>query len=59
LEGSVQRTADRIRITTQLIDATTGYHLWSERYDRDLEDIFAVQDDITMEIMKAMQVKLT
>jgi TolB-like protein/class 3 adenylate cyclase len=59
LEGSVQRTADRIRITTQLIDATTGYHLWSERYDRDPEDIFAVQDDITMEIMKAMQVKLT
>jgi adenylate cyclase len=59
LEGSVQRTADRIRITAQLIDATTGHHVWSERYDRDPEDIFAVQDDITMEIMKAMQVKLT
>jgi len=59
LEGSVQRTADRIRITAQLIDATTGHHLWSERYDRNLEDIFAIQDDITMEIMKAMQVKLT
>jgi adenylate cyclase len=59
LEGSVQKTADRIRITAQLIDATTGHHLWSERYDRDPEDIFAVQDDITMEIMKAMQVKLS
>jgi len=59
LEGSVQKTADRIRITAQLIDATTGHHLWSERYDRDLGDIFAIQDDITMEIMKAMQVKLT
>jgi TolB-like protein len=59
LEGSVQKTPDRIRITAQLIDATTGHHLWSERYDRDLEDIFAIQDDITMEIMKAMQVKLT
>jgi len=59
LEGSVQRTANRIRITAQLIDAITGHHLWSERYDRDPEDIFAIQDDITMEIMKAMQVKLT
>jgi adenylate cyclase len=59
LEGSVQRTADRIRITVQLIDAIRGHHLWSERYDRDLQDIFAIQDDITMEIMKAMRVKLT
>jgi adenylate cyclase len=59
LEGSVQKTADRIRITAQLIDATTGHHLWSERYDREPGDIFAIQDDITMEIMKAMQVKLT
>jgi adenylate cyclase len=58
LEGSVQKTADRIRITTQLIDATKGHHLWSERYDRDLEDIFAIQDDITMETMKAMRVEL-
>jgi adenylate cyclase len=58
LEGSVQKTTDRIRITTQLIDATTGRHLWSERYDRDLKDIFAIQDDITMETMKAMRVEL-
>jgi adenylate cyclase len=59
LEGSVQKTTDRIRITAQLIDATTGHHIWSERYDRDLEDIFGIQDDITMEIMKAMNVELT
>jgi adenylate cyclase len=58
LEGGVQKTTDRIRITTQLIDATTGHHLWSKRYDRDLKDIFAIQDDITMEIMKAMSVEL-
>ena len=59
LEGSVQRAGDRLRITAQLIDATTGNHLWSERYDRDLKDIFAVQDDITKNIIMAMQVKLT
>ncbi len=58
LEGSVQRTADRIRITVQLIDATTGHHLWAGRYDRDLEDIFAIQDQITLKIMKAMRVEL-
>jgi adenylate cyclase len=58
LEGSVQKTSDRIRITAQLIDATTGHHVWSESYDRDPEDIFAVQDDISMEIMKAMRVEL-
>jgi adenylate cyclase len=59
LEGSVQRAGDRLRVTAQLIDATTGNHLWSERYDRDLKDIFAVQDEITKEIITAMQVKLT
>ncbi len=59
LEGSVQKTVDRIRITAQLIDATTGHHLWSERYNREPGDIFVIQDDITMEIMKAMQVKLS
>jgi TolB-like protein/Tfp pilus assembly protein PilF len=58
LEGSVRKAADRVRITAQLIDATTGHHVWSERYDRNLEDIFAIQDDITLEIMKAMHVKL-
>jgi len=46
LEGSVQRAGDRVRITAQLIDATTDYHMWAESYDRDLSDIFALQDDI-------------
>jgi adenylate cyclase len=59
LEGSVQRSADRIRINAQLIDALTGHHLWAERYDRDLKDIFALQDEITMKILTATQVKLT
>jgi adenylate cyclase len=59
LEGSVQKTADRIRVTAQLIDAIKGHHLWAESYDRDLKDIFAVQDVITFEILKALQVKLT
>ena len=58
LEGSVRKSEDRIRITAQLIDATTGHHLWSERYDRDLKDIFAVQDEITMKIITALQVEL-
>ena len=59
LEGSVRKVGDRVRITAQLIDATTGYHLWAERYDRDLKDIFALQDEITMKILLALQVKLT
>jgi adenylate cyclase len=59
LEGSVQRSGNRIRVTAQLIDAITGNHLWAERYDRDLKDIFAVQDEITGRILGAMQVKLT
>jgi adenylate cyclase len=58
LEGSVQRTADRIRVTAQLIDATTGHHVWSERYDREQEDIFDIQDDLTMEITKALGIEL-
>jgi adenylate cyclase len=59
LEGSVQKSGDRVRITAQLVDATTGKHLWAEKYDRDLKDIFALQDEITMKIITAMQVKLT
>ena len=58
LEGSVQRSADRVRITAQLIDALTGNHLWAERYERDLKDRFAVQDEVTLKILKAMQVKM-
>ena len=59
LEGSVQRSADRIRITAQLIDALTGHHIWAEHYDRDVKDIFALQDEITLKILTATRVKLT
>ena len=59
LEGSVRSSDKRVRITAQLIDSMTGHHLWAERYDRQMEDIFAIQDDITMKIMIALQVKLT
>jgi len=59
LEGSVQKAGDRLRVTAQLIDATTGNHIWAERYDRELKDIFALQDDVTQKIITAMQVKLT
>ena len=59
LEGSVQRSGERVRITAQLIDALTANHLWAEQYDRDLKDIFAVQDEITMKILISLRVKLT
>jgi adenylate cyclase len=59
LEGSVQRYGDSLRITAQFIDALTGHHLWSERYDRELENIFTLQDEITIEIITALQVQLT
>jgi len=59
LEGSFQKSGDRVRITAQLIDAIKGNHLWSETYDRDLKDIFALQDDITKKILTGLQVKLT
>ena len=54
LEGSVRKAADRVRITAQLIDALTGHHIWAERYDRELDDIFAVQDEITEAIASAV-----
>jgi len=59
LEGSVQRAGDRVRVTTQLIEALTGHHLWSERYDRSLKDIFDLQDEITMKILTELRVKIT
>jgi len=59
LEGSVKKSGDKIRITAQLVDALNGHHLWAKRYDRNLDDIFAVQDEITKKIITAMQVKLT
>ncbi len=59
LEGSVRKVADRIRINAQLIDATTGGHLWAERYDGNLGDVFSLQDKITRKIVMALAVKLT
>ena len=59
LEGSVRKSGNRIRITAQLIDAQDGTHLWAERYDRAMDDIFAVQDEITLMLATEMQVKLT
>jgi len=59
LEGSVQRSGDRVRITAQFIDALKGHHLWSERYDRDPKDLFAIEDDITKKIITALEVILT
>ncbi len=59
LEGSVRKAGGRVRITAQLIEGTTGGHLWAERYDRDLTDIFAVQDEVTQAIVTALKVTLT
>ena len=59
LEGSVRRSTDRLRITAQLIDATDGKHVWAERYDRRLQDIFDIQDELTKEIVTALRIKLT
>lgn len=59
LEGSVRKAGERVRITAQLIDAASDSHLWSETYDRDMKDVFAIQDDIAHSIVKAMQVTLT
>ena len=58
LEGSVRKAGNRVRITAQLADGESGGHLWAERYDRDLEDIFAVQDDVTQQIVAALEVTL-
>ncbi|MEE8396221.1 MAG: tetratricopeptide repeat protein [bacterium] len=58
LEGSVRKAGNRVRITAQLVEAETGNHLWAERYDRNIDDIFALQDEITNEIVTALDVKL-
>ncbi len=58
LEGSVRRAGDRVRVTAQLIEAATDRHLWSESYDRDLEDIFEVQSDVAVEIARALETEL-
>jgi adenylate cyclase len=59
LEGSIRRAGNRVRITAQLIDVTNGAHLWADRYDRDLTDVFAVQDDVTRRIVDALKVTLS
>jgi adenylate cyclase len=59
LEGSVQRAGEQVRIVAQLIDATTGGHLWSQRYDRPLKDIFALQDELVQQIVTTLKLQLT
>ncbi len=59
LEGSVRKAGNRLRITAQLIKVSDGYHLWSERYDREMEDVFAIQDEIAQSIVKALRVMLS
>ncbi len=58
LEGSLRKAGNRVRVTSQLIDATTGNHIWAERYDRELDDIFALQDVITETIVAAIEPEL-
>ncbi len=59
LEGSVRKIGNRVRITAQLVEASSGRHLWAERYDRELTDVFAVQDEVTASIVDALEVSLT
>jgi len=59
VEGSVRKAGNRLRITAQLINVADGYHLWSERYDRELEDVFAIQDEIAKNIVRALEIKLS
>ena len=58
LEGSVQRAGNKIRVTAQLIDVGNGFHLWSGNFDRDLDDVFAIQDEIAHEVVAALKVSL-
>ena len=59
VEGSVRKAGNRLRITAQLINVADGYHLWSERYDRKLEDVFAIQDEIAKNIVQALEIRLS
>jgi adenylate cyclase len=59
LEGSIQKSGNRIRISAQLIDAKNGHHLWAEKFDKDLQDIFKLQDDVIKKIAMALEIKLT
>jgi len=58
LEGSVRKSAGKVRIAGQLIDAVTGAHIWADRFERDLTDVFAVQDELTVAVVSAIQPKL-
>src|SRR4029079_13918164 len=58
LEGSVRKASGKVRITGQLIDAVTGAHIWADRFERDLTDIFALQDEVTVAVVSAIQPKL-
>ncbi len=58
IEGSVRKAGDRLRITAQLIDVTSGFHLWSDRYDRQMKDVFAIQDEIALAVVDALRLKL-
>jgi len=58
LEGSVRKSGNRLRITAQLINVADGYHLWSERYDRQIEDLFEIQDEVTLAVVDALKLKL-
>ena len=58
VEGSVRRAGNRLRVTVQLINVSDGYHLWSERYDRELADVFPIQDEITQSIVDTLEPKL-
>jgi adenylate cyclase len=58
LEGSVRKASDKIRITGQLVDAVTGVHLWADRFERDLTNVFALQDEVTVAVVSAIQPKL-
>ncbi|MCK5713061.1 MAG: protein kinase, partial [Hyphomicrobiaceae bacterium] len=59
VEGSVRKAGKRLRITTQIVNVADGYHLWSERYDRELEDVFAIQEEIAKNIVRALKIKLS
>src|SRR5262249_34837278 len=59
LEGSVRRADNQVRVTAQLVDATTDHHIWAERYDRPLQDIFALQDEIVQKIVTTLELQLT
>ncbi len=58
LEGSVRRAGNRLRVTAQLVKASDGYHLWSQRFDREMTDVFAIQDEISQAIVEKLRVRL-